>query len=218
MTRRRKSNTGAVKRPLGIPPSALGAIGEARLFEILTVLGRGQFVCYPPRADIEGTDSLVKRRYRAGAVAIQVKTRDYADKYGNLTLAVDAEDIPVEDPKLIVLFDYDTARAELGRFCWVIPDDVYRAQSTFTSGKYEATFSRKPTAVGRWVDFRCAPGDLPRVIGWYLGDKDGREGVRGVSPGSRERQRVQVTRGSRPRRVRAPARARPASRSRRRPR
>ena len=153
---------------LPIPRSALGTIGEDRTLELLVVLGKGGFVCYVPRSDFEGIDLIVKRRWRAGALPIQVKTRAYHDKAGNLTVAVDDEDLPEEDPKLIVVLEYFESRAQLGLFLWVIPDNVYRAQSKLTHAKYEATLSPKRNARDQWVDYRYNVGDLPWVVGHYL--------------------------------------------------
>ena len=151
-----------------IPKSALGTVGEDEFFELVVVLGRGDFVCYPPRADFEGNDFLVRRRHRPAALAVQVKTRDYHDKMGNLTVAVEAEALPEGDPKLVVVFEYFTETAQFGRFAWAVPDSKYRELSTLTAGKYEATLSPKSGARDRWVDYRYNREDLPWVVGFYL--------------------------------------------------
>lgn len=184
------------------PKSALGTVGEDRFFEALLVLGRGDFVCYPPRSDMEGIDFLVKRRWKAGSVAVQVKTRDYRDPHGTIPVAIDQQDLPADDPKLIVVLDYDEALARLREFCWVIPDDVYRDAATLTHGNYDILLSPKRNSRDRFVDYRYNVGDLPWVIGTYID--------RAAAP------RRAFTRGSPPRPGPRPAAAKAASRPRRR--
>jgi hypothetical protein len=142
-------------------------------------------VPYSPEQDIEGIDLVVKRRWKEGTLSLQVKTRAYHDKMGNLTIAVDEGDLPAGDPKLIVVLEYFPRRAKFGPLLWVIPDDEFRANSKLTRGKFEATLSPKTNARDRWVDYRYNERDLPWVIGEHMGRRAGAKALARPRPSER---------------------------------
>ncbi len=173
---RREAVAGAIAKALRSPrltSSQIGKICEKLVWEAAMWGSNGRIVPYPPYDDNEGTDGLLKRRYRPATIAVQVKGRLSQRPNGAFELSVDARDIPRSDPKRIVVVHLPKKGPRGQVTVWVFSSATFRRLASFSVGKYQALLSPSPTARDRWISYRRDVYELAEVFGKLL-DREAR--------------------------------------------
>lgn len=165
--RRRAAVAAAIKaayRSLALSSGQLGKIGEGLVYKVATLESDGELVFYTPVDDNEGTDFVVKRRYRAAVLKLQVKARESQRTTGAFEVSIRASTIPPNDPKLLVVVNFVPGRPDADLTVWVIPSAAFAKFASLSAGQYQALLSPSRTARDRWVKYRHEMREISAVF------------------------------------------------------
>lgn len=175
---RRAAVTAAIKAAydsLALSSGQLGKIGEGLVYSVATLQSEGELDFYIPVDDNEGTDFIVKRRYRGADLKLQVKARKSQRPTGAFELSIRASTLPAADPKLLVVINFVPGRADSDVTVWVIPSTAFAKFASLSGGLYQALLSPAPNARDRWVEYRHEMREIAGVLMAFLEDAERRD-------------------------------------------
>lgn len=178
----------AAYRSLALSSGQLGKIGEGLVYNVATLQSDGELVFYTPVDDNEGTDFIVKRRYRAAVIKLQVKARESQRTTGAFEVSIRASTIPPADPKLLVVVNFAPGPPDADLTVWVIPSGDFARFASLSAGQYQALLSPSPNARDRWVKYRHEMRGIALVFLALLDEAEPRE-HRARRPGPPARRR-----------------------------